>query len=71
MLESISGASGLRIECGLFLWLASDVGKLLQVMDVTCMGCGELELIHGGDGHGWSKNSMGMAKGLGEDEVGL
>ena len=52
MLVSIPGASGLQIECGFFLWLSSDVGKLLQVMDVTCMGYGELELIHGGGGHG-------------------
>ena len=31
MLRSIPGAYGLRIECSLFLWLSSDVGKLLQV----------------------------------------
>ena len=67
----IPGASGLQIECSLFLWLSSDLGKFLQVMDVTCMGCGELDLIHGGGGHGWSKNSMGMDKGIGEDDVGL
>jgi len=40
-------------------------------MDVTCMGCGELELVYGGDGHGWSKNSMGLAKGIGDGDVGL
>ena len=34
MLKMIPGASGLRIECGLFLWLSSDVGNLLQVLDV-------------------------------------
>ena len=34
------------------LWLSSDVGKLLQVMDVTCMGYGELDHIHGCGGHG-------------------
>ena len=51
-LEMIPGTSGLQIESGLFLWLSSDVGKLLQVMDVPCMGCGELDLIHGGGGHG-------------------
>ena len=44
--------SGLRIECDLFLSLSSDVGKLLQMLDVTCMGCGELDHIHGGGGHG-------------------
>ena len=66
MLEMIPGASGLQIECGLFLWLTNDMGKLLQVMDVPC-----IELIHGGDGHVWGKNSMGMAKGLGEDDVRL
>ena len=36
-----------RIECGLFLLLSSDVGKLLQVLDETCMGCGELNLVNG------------------------
>ena len=51
-LEMIPGASGLQIECGLFLWLTSDVGKLLQVLDVTCMGCSEPDPIYGGDGHG-------------------
>ena len=51
-LEMIPGASGLQIECGLFLRLTSDVGKLLEVMDVPCMGCGELDHIHGGGGHG-------------------
>jgi hypothetical protein len=56
----IPGASMLQIECGLFLWLSSDVKKLLKVMDLPCMGCVELELIHGGGGHGWGKNSMGM-----------
>ena len=71
MLEMIPGASRLQIECGLFLWLTSYVGKLLQVMDVPCMCYGELKLIHGSDGHGEGKNSMGMAKGLGEDDVGL
>ena len=53
MLGSIPGASKLLIECGLFLYLFSDVGKLLQVLDVPCMGCGELDHIHGGGGHGW------------------
>ena len=53
MLGSIPGASELRIKCGLFLWLSSDVGKLLQVLDVPCMGCGELDHLHGGGGHGW------------------
>ena len=43
----ISGASGLQIECGLFLWLTSDVGKLLQVIDVACMVCVELKLVNG------------------------
>ena len=52
MSEMIPGTSGLQIECGLFLWLSSDVGKLLQVMDVTCMVCVELDFIHGGGGHG-------------------
>ena len=52
MLEMIPGASGLQIECSLFLWLSSDVGMLLQGIDVACMECVELELIHGGDGHG-------------------
>ena len=51
-LEMIPRASGLQIECGLFLWLTSDVGKLLRVMDVTCMVCVELDFIHGGGGHG-------------------
>ena len=52
MLEMIPRASGLQIKCGLLLWLTSDVGKLLEVMDVPCMGCGELDPIHGGGGHG-------------------
>jgi hypothetical protein len=52
MLEMILGASGLQIECDLFLWVFSDVGKLLQVMDVTCMVYVELDFIHGGGGHG-------------------
>jgi len=52
MLRSIPGAYGLRIECSLFLWLSSDVGNLLQVLDVSCMGCGELDPIHVGCGHG-------------------
>ena len=52
MLEMILGASGLQIECGLFQWLSSDVGKLLQVMDVPSMVCVELDPIHGGGGHG-------------------
>ena len=52
MLEMIPGASGLQIECGLFLWLTSDMERLLEVMDVPCMGCGELDPIHGGGGHG-------------------
>jgi len=70
-LEMIPGASGLQIECGLFLWLSSDVGMLLQGIDVACMECVELELIHGGDGHGWGQISMEMAMGLGEEEDGL
>ena len=37
----IPRASGLQIECGLFLGLTSDVGKPLQVMDVPCMCCGK------------------------------
>jgi hypothetical protein len=41
-LEMIPGASKLQIECGLFLWLTSDVGKLLQVMVVPCMCCGKV-----------------------------
>ena len=52
MLEMIFRASGLQIECGLFLWLTSDVGKLLQVMDVPFMVCVELDPIHGGGSHG-------------------
>ena len=48
-LEMISGASGLQIKCGLFLWLSSDVRKLFQVLDVSCMVCEELVLIHGGN----------------------
>ena len=52
MLEMILGASRLQIECGLFVWLSSDVGKLQQVLDVTCMVCVELDPIHGGGGHG-------------------
>ena len=44
MLRSIPGASGLQIDYGLFLWLSSDVGNLLQVLDVPCMGYGELAL---------------------------
>ena len=51
-LEMILGASRLQIECGLFVWLSSDVGKLQQVLDVTCMVCVELDPIHGGGGHG-------------------
>ena len=43
---------GVQIECGLFVWLSSDVGKLQQVLDVTCMVCVELDPIHGGGGHG-------------------
>ena len=41
-LEMIPRASGLQIECGLFLYLSSDVGKLLQVMDVPCMFYGKV-----------------------------
>ena len=52
MLEMIPGASELQIECGLFQWLSSDVGMLLQVMDVPSMVCVELDPIHGGGGHG-------------------
>ena len=52
MLGSILGASGLQIGCGLFLWLTSDDGKLLQVMDVPFMVCVELAPIHGGGSHG-------------------
>ena len=51
-MEMIPGASGLKIKCGLFLWLTGDVGKLLQVMDDICMVCFELDLIHVGGGHG-------------------
>ena len=58
-LEMIPGASRLQIKCGLFLWLSGDVGKLLQVLDVTCMVCVELDPIHGGGGHGWEVKLMG------------
>lgn len=60
--EVIPMASGLQIECVLFLRSSSDVKNLLQVLDVSCIKCGEIELIHGGgamdgtrghgDGHG-------------------
>ena len=71
MLEMIPRASGLKIECGLFLWLTGDVGKLLQVIDVICIVCVELDLIHGGGGHGLSKNSMGWPRGLGKMTLGF
>jgi hypothetical protein len=65
MLEMILEASGLQIECGLFLWLSSDVGKLLKVMDVSCMGCGEL-VPNNGERHHWRpRSSMGRAMELG------
>ena len=32
--EMIPEASGHQIECGLFLWLSSDVRRLLNVLDV-------------------------------------
>ena len=51
-LEMIPGASGLQIECGLFVWLTSDVGKLLQVLDVPCKCCGELDFVNGGNHRG-------------------
>ena len=70
-LEMIPGTSGLQIECGLFLWLSSDVGKLLQVMDVPCMGCGELDPIHGGGGHGREVKLMNWPWEVREDEIRL
>jgi len=67
----ILGASELQIECSLFLWLTSDVGKLLQVLDVTCMVVVELELVHGGNHHGRDMELMGVGDRDGEDEDGL
>jgi hypothetical protein len=52
MSEMIPGASGLQIECGLFLWFARDVEKLLKVIDSICVDYGELVLIHG-EIHHW------------------
>jgi hypothetical protein len=80
MLRSIPRASGLQIECGLFLWLSSDVGNLLQVFDVPCMGCGELKLVHGENHHeramelngmlAWVEGRMGEGLGLAHHVVG-
>jgi hypothetical protein len=65
MLEMIPGVSRLQIECGLFLCLSSDVGKLLKVMDVLCMGCGEL-VPNNGEMHHWRpRSSMGRAMEMG------
>jgi hypothetical protein len=41
-LEMIPRASELQIKCGLFLWLTSNVEKVLQVMDAACMCCGKV-----------------------------
>ena len=54
----------------MFLWLSSDVGKLLQVMDVPCMGCGELYLVNGGNHHGGDMELMGELARVREDEDG-
>ena len=51
----------------MFLWLSSDVGKLLQVMDVPCMVVVELAPIN----HHWRpRSSMGWPCEVGEDEDG-
>jgi len=71
MLGSIPGASGLQTECGLFLWLSSNVGKLLQVLDVICMVIVELEIVHGGNHHERAMELNGMLARVGEDEDGL
>lgn len=68
MSEMISRASGLQIKCNLFLWLSSDVEKLLQVMDVSCIKCGELILINGRNHHGRGMELMGVGDSDGEDE---
>ena len=63
-LEMIPGTSGLQIECGLFLWLTSDVGKPLQVMDVLCMCCGKVVHQNGEYHHGRRCSSWGNLLGL-------
>ena len=40
-------------------------------MDVPCMVCVELELIHGGGGYGWEVKLMGWPWEVGEDGWGL
>ena len=37
------------------------------MMDVPCMVCVELELIHGGGGYGWEVKLMGWPWEVGED----
>jgi hypothetical protein len=43
-LEMIPGASGLLIECGLFLWLSIDIGKLLKLLDHHAWSAGSSSL---------------------------
>ena len=71
MLEMIPGASGLQIECSLFLWLSSDVGKLLQVLVVPCIKSGKLDLVNGEIHHerAIQLNGVGVRDGGDDDRL--
>ena len=66
----VYGAFGLQIERGLFLWPARDVGKLLQVLDSTCVGCGKLDpnILREAPG---GRSAWEHLHGLGEEDDGL
>ena len=70
MLESIPGASGLQIECGLFLWSPSDVRNSFLVLDSSCAKCAKVTPNHG-EKHRWrAMEFMGKVIGMGKKDFG-